>query len=228
MGKEEEVKADEEEEEEEPGGFNLRFLTHGRGARRTFVGTTSATHRGELGGVSRPRGSQTRFRFSTSLSLPRCSPSTYSAVSLSPAFPSLIFFLPLHPSQSLFSVLLRHSLIKARVASSSSRETPWARERKTSFHPGSPRRLSFVCTASTAVRWCLRVRISCLPQVTSRPPTRDSRDRSIFPVASRTRYHRIRSNFEVLLLGLAPFALSPRPAACPATLLSRPSLLENA
>lgn len=71
MGKEEEK--DEEEEEEESGAFNLRFLTHGRGARRTFVGTTSATHRGELGGVSRPRESQTRFRFPTSLSLSRCS-----------------------------------------------------------------------------------------------------------------------------------------------------------
>lgn len=40
----------------------------------------------------------------------------------------------------------------------------------------SPReRLSFVCTASI-VRRCLptRVRISCLPQVTSRPPMHDS------------------------------------------------------
>lgn len=126
-----------------------------------FVGTTWAARWRELGGgfkterVSHKRGfsSQLLYLFSTLLSID-------------------LF----HPSLS-FS--LRCFLIKARAAYEDARRAKerlgLGKGRRRSSYDPPQGRLSFVCTASIVCR-CLpiRVRISCLPQVTSRPPMHDS------------------------------------------------------
>lgn len=198
------------------GYLNLRFLTCRREARRVCRHHLSSSlkrtrRRFKTERVSHKRGFGSQL---LSISSPRCSPSTYSILLSSSLFLSSMF-----PDK----------IARGVRRCSSSKGTPRARKRKTSFILRSSTRTSILCVYS----------IDC-PSVFAHPCTyilspasnlapSDARlephDRSIFPVAPRTRYHRIRSDSRALGLAaflpfsvLWPFYLSP----------FETSLLENA
>lgn len=95
---------------------------------------------------------------------------------LSPSITLSLFF-PSHFSLffSLFLMFFDKSARGVRRRSSS-KGTPWARKRKTSFNPRLSTTTSILCVYRADGLSVLhaRVYISCLLQVTSRPPTRDS------------------------------------------------------
>lgn len=121
------------------GYLNLRFLTRRRGARRVCRHHLSSSSKRTPWRFKIERVSNAVSAPNLSISSLRCSPLIYSAISLFPA----LSFLPLsfHPlSLSLpffFSLFLMFSDKSARGVRrrSSSKGTPWARKRKTSFNP---------------------------------------------------------------------------------------------
>lgn len=90
---------------------------------------------------------------------------------------------------------------------SSSKGTPWARKRKTSFILRFSTRTSILCVYSIDCLSVFAHPCTYILSPASNLAPSDARlephDRSIFPVASRTRYHRIRSDSRAL--GLAAF-----------------------
>lgn len=193
------------------GYLNLRFLTRRRGACRVCRHHLSSSSR------------RTRWRFkiervSNAVSAPnlsifslRFSPSIYSAIPLLPTLSFLpLSLLPLSPFFS-FSLFLMFSDKSARGVRrrSSSKGTPWARKRKTSFNPRSSTTTSILCVyraggLSVFARPC-RYILSPAGNLAPSDARLELHDRSIFPVAPRTRYHRIRSDSGAL--GLTAFLL---------------------
>lgn len=133
---------------------------------------------------------------------------------------SFSFCLPSHFSLSLFffSLFLMFFDKSARGVRrrSSSKGTPWARKRKTSFNL----RFSTTTTTTTSILCVYRAdglsvfvrpcRYMYILSPAGNLAPSDARlelhDRSIFPVASRTRYHRIRSDSRALgLTAFPPF-----------------------